>query len=157
GYLRGLGHFAFTLPMFLAAGEMCEDLRIEADLVRAVERASAEPGADLIHPNFCAVLANSRIPMSCPAMDMLLGDLARQPLLSRLVTLAAFGNRAMRDDPSDPSGADVRRQLVRGVMALMQDESVDRLSRSLAWCNAKAFHSAFGTGLPPIPWPGLGD
>jgi len=159
GYLRGLAHFAFTLPMFLAAGEMLADLRIEADLVRAVERASAEgPGADIIHPNFCAVLANSRIAMSGPAMDMLLGDLKRAPLLSRLVVLAAFGNRAMKkDDPSDPSVGDVRRQLVSGCMALMQDESVDRLSRSLAWCNAKAYHQAFNTGEPPIPWPGLGD
>src|SRR5262249_55266900 len=29
--------------------------------------------------------------------------------------------------------------------------------RSLAWCNVKAFDKAFGTGAPPIPWPGLGD
>jgi len=157
GYLRGLGHFAFTLPMFLTAGEMLGDMRIEGDLVRAVEDAARETGEGLIHANFCAVLGNSRTPMSGPALEMLLGDLTRAPLLSRLVTLASFGNRAMKNDPTDPSAADVRAHLVRGLMELVKDERVDCLSRSLAWCNLKAFHQAFQTGMPSVPCPNLGE
>jgi serine/threonine protein kinase len=157
GYLRGLGHFAFTLPMFLAAGEMLGDTRIEADLVRAVEDAARDTGEGLIHANFCAVLGNSRTPMSGPALEMLLGDLTRAPLLSRLVTLASFGNRAMKNDPTDPSAADVRSHLVRGLMALVEDQRVDCLSRSLAWCNLTAFHQAFQTGMPSVPCPNLGE
>jgi hypothetical protein len=157
GYLKELGHFAFTLPMFLAAGEMLRDMRIEAELVRDVEECTRATGEQLIHANFSAVLGNSRAPMSGPAMSMLLGDLKRAPLLSRLVILASFGNRGMMSDPSDASVGEVRRQLLHGLMALVEDERVDRLSRSLAWCNIKAFHQQFGTEPPPGPWPGLGE
>ncbi len=157
GYVDELGHFAFTLPMFLAAGEMLGDFRIEEDLVGEVERRTRERGEGLIHANFCAVLGNSRTPMSEPAMEMLLGDLRRAPLLSRLVTLASFGARAMRNARNDPAAGDVRRVLVRGLLALVADDSVDGLSRSLAWCNLKALRHVHGTEAPPGPWPGLGE
>jgi serine/threonine protein kinase len=152
-----LGHFAFTLPMFLAAGEMLGTMRIEEDLVQAIQDRMEATGEVLIHANFCAVLGNSRTPMSERALDLLLGDLRRMPLLSRLVTLASFGARAMRGAPTDHAVAEVRQTLVRGMLALVSDERMDALSRSLAWCNLKALHHVHGTEPPPIPWPGLGD
>ncbi len=156
-YVDELGHLAFTMPMFVGAGEMLGNFRIEEELVQEVEQRWKATGETLIHANFCAVLGNSRTPMSGPAMERLLGDLGKMPLLSRLVTLASFGARAMKNATSDPSVGDIRQQLVRGLLALIDDTSVDRLSRSLAWCNVKAFHHAFGTAPPPGPWPGLGE
>ena len=156
-YVDELGHFAFTLPMFLGAGEILGNLRIEADLIREIEERTVARNEPLIHANFCAVLGNSRTPMSPEALAMLLGDLRKMSLLSRLVTLASFGARAMKNASNDPSVGDIRAQLVKSFRALVEDESVDRLSRSLAWCNIKAFHHTFGTEAPPGAWPGLGD
>jgi hypothetical protein len=156
-YVDELGHRAFTLPTFMTAGEFLGDLRIDVGLVREVERRTEETGHQLIHANFCALLGNSHTPMSGPAMELIFGDLRRMAPLSRLVTIASFGNRVLKNSPGDPSVVDLRRQLVAAFEDCARDEATALFYRSQAWCYLKAFHAALGTPAPQIPWPGLGD
>jgi serine/threonine protein kinase len=156
-YVDELGHRAFTLPTFMTAGEFLGKLRIEVELVREVERRTQETGQQLIHANFCALLGNSHTPMSGPAMELIFGDLRRMAPLSRLVTIASFGNRVLKSAPDDPSVVDLRRQIISAFTEMAGDQSVDRFYRSQAWCYLKAIHAVFGTPAPELPWPGLGE
>jgi serine/threonine protein kinase len=156
-YVDELGHRAFTLPTFMTAGELLGKLRIEVELVREVERRTQDTGQQLIHANFCALLGNSHTPMSGPAMELIFGDLARMAPLSRLVTIASFGNRVLNSAPDDPSVVDLRRQLISAFIELARDEAVDRFYRSQAWCYLKAIHAVSRTSVPEMPWPGLGE
>ncbi|HET7504366.1 MAG TPA: serine/threonine-protein kinase [Kofleriaceae bacterium] len=156
-YVDELGHRAFTLPTFMTAGEFLGDLRIDLGLVREVERKTEETGKQLIHANFCALLGNSSTPMSGPAMEVIFGDLRRMASLSRLVTIASFGTRVLKNSPHDPSIVDLRRQVVKAFAECARDDGTELFYRSQAWCYLKAFHAALGTPAPDIPWPGLGD
>lgn len=156
-YVDELGHRAFTLPTFMTAAEFLGTLRIEVELVLEVERRTQETGQQLIHANFCALLGNSHTPMSGPAMELIFGDLRRMAPLSRLVTIASFGNRVLKSAPDDPSVVDLRRQIISAFTEMARDDDVDRFYRSQAWCYLEAINAVFGTPAPELAWPGLGE
>ena len=76
------------------------------------------------------------------AIALFTRNLQRSALFTTIVTLASFGARAMRNATTDVSVGDVRQQLVRSLVALITDETVDQLSRSLAWCTRRTFHGS---------------
>ncbi|HLL82822.1 MAG TPA: NACHT domain-containing protein, partial [Longimicrobium sp.] len=153
-----LGHVAFTVPMYVTAGELLSHQRIEAELVK---EALKREGAARVYVlgNLAALIGNSTSPISGPALELILRGLGTMNVLSRVVTITGFGHRALRQAPEDSSVSDVREYLAAALRKHVlgaEAGGTDALARSLAWCHLRAFHQVSGGPPPAGPWPRLG-
>ncbi len=151
-------HAGNTARISQMAGDLLGRMEVNIDetMVLALLHHAHETGAPLMAANFAAVLTNSRMPIDGPAIDALLSAVTEMPAISRCISLAGLGYRALRGD--DASAHDLRHRLVRVFRDYVTAPILGNdlgLMRSLAWCYRKAYARRFGG--PPVtdPWPGL--
>jgi hypothetical protein len=149
-YVDELGHLGFNVSIFVTAGELLRAQQIDADLVRAVLERTRQTSEHLITANFCALLGNTRTPMSGPAITLVLGGLSTMAPISRLVTVTGFGHRILSDAPDDTSSLDLRARYTAAMRELLDTPSIYgcAIARSLAWCHLQAFQKLFGIDGP---------
>jgi len=145
-----LGHAAFNVPMYQAAGELLSAEALGERVVRNALNRSLETNNQYIVGNLGALIGNSIAPITGPAIEVLLGGLPKMPPLTQVVTIGSPGRRSL--EISDHSAADFRAALdpvLRDLVAAAPDGRVNAIVASLSWCFLKAYYVRFGGPKPP--------